>query len=137
MKARRVISSKEASMINNQNWKQMLKAMCDNMASFIIVLHDEFGFGAVRIYRFMDSLRKFNKKVNQWQDEGIADIKIKERLEEIGIDYKIIYSMDKVDYDEFYHKQKVRRESQNKVGYADAVKAVTHMQTMRELLNKK
>lgn len=134
MKARRVYSNSELQNQNSQRWQVMLKAMCDNMASFIIVLHDTFGFGAARIYKFMNELRKFNKTVTQWQDEGIADEKIRERFEEIGIRYEDIYSAKRADYDDFYHNQKVRRENKDKVGYAEAVKAVTYMQTMKELM---
>lgn len=137
MQSRIKMSQKRTRQVCDDVWQTILKAMCDNLATTVIVLNDEFGFGKERIRRFIEATVKQNRKINEWQDEGIADEKIRELIEAIGLQYEEIYLEDKQDFKDFLHERKKRREYKNKVGFADAMKAQQHLQTMKDLLNQK
>lgn len=137
MQSRIKMSQKRTRQVCDDVWQTILKAMCDNLATTVIVLNDEFGFGKERIRRFIEATVKQNRKINEWQDEGIADEKIRELIEAIGLEYEEIYVEDKQDFKDFLHERKKRREYKNKVGFADAMKAQQHLQTMKDLLNQK
>lgn len=137
MQSRIKMSQKRTRQVCDDVWQTILKAMCDNLATTVIVLNDEFGFGKERIRRFIESTVKQNRKISEWQDEGIADVKIREIIESIGLEYEEIYVEDKQDFKDFLHERKKRREYKNKVGFADAMKAQQHLQTMKDLLNQK
>jgi len=137
MQSRIKMSQKRTRQVCDDVWQTILKAMCDNLATTVIVLNDEFGFGKERIRRFIEATVKQNRKISEWQDEGIADEKIRELIEAIGLQYEEIYLEDKQDFKDFLHERKKRREYKNKVGFADAMKAQQHLQTMKDLLNQK
>lgn len=137
MQSRIKMSQKRTRQVCDDVWQTILKAMCDNLATTVIVLNDEFGFGKERIRRFIEATVTLNRKISEWQDEGIADVKIREIIESIGLEYEEIYVEDKQDFKDFLHERKKRREYKNKVGFADAMKAQQHLQTMKDLLNQK
>lgn len=137
MQSRVKMSQKRTRQVCDDVWQTILKAMCDNLATTVIVLNDDFGFGKERIRRFIEATVTLNRKISEWQDEGIADVKIREIIESIGLQYEEIYVEDKQDFKDFLHERKKRREYKNKVGFADAMKAQQHLQTMKDLLNQK
>lgn len=137
MQSRIKMSQKRTRQVCDDVWQTILKAMCDNLATTVIVLNDEFGFGKERIRRFIEATVNKNRKISEWQDEGIADVKIREIIESIGLKYEEIYFEDKQDFKDFLHESRKRKEHKNKVGFADAMKAQQHLQTMKDLLNQK
>lgn len=137
MQSRIKMSQKHTRQVCDDVWQTILKAMCDNLAATVIVLNDDFGFGKERIRRFIEATVTLNRKISEWQDEGIADVKIREIIESIGLKYEEIYVEDKQDFKDFLHESRKRKEHKNKVGFADAMKAQQHLQTMKDLLNQK
>lgn len=134
MNARKVMSKKASMRVCDDVWQTILKAMCDNLSVTCIVLNEQFGFGKDRLRKFIAESVKMNRKVSDWQDEGVADVMIRRMLEEIGLEYEEIYLQDKQDFKDFMHERKKKSEHKNKIKFSDAVQMQNKLQAMKEFL---
>jgi hypothetical protein len=58
-----------------------------HLVHLLCVLHDEFGFGKVRLNRLLQAYNDADKAFKADLDDGIAWTKAKRRLEEIGLEF--------------------------------------------------
>lgn len=58
-----------------------------HLVHLLCVLHDEFGFGKVRLNRLLQAYNDADKAFKADLDDGVAWTKAKRRLEEIGLEF--------------------------------------------------
>lgn len=58
-----------------------------HLVHLLCVLHDEFGFGKIRLNRLLQAYNDADKAFKADLDDGVAWTKAKRRLEEIGLEF--------------------------------------------------
>ena len=80
---RRATANKELSKIVG-----MIQA---NLALNIIAMHEYLGFGGKRLNEYLNNYEKLVAEFAEYERDGVADYKIKQCLEKIGVDYRRIF----------------------------------------------
>ena len=91
-----------------KNWNTVYETMEDNLALMLLVLHDEYGFGRERIGKLLASMTETVKRFDEYQADGVLDIKRAE-LTENFLDVKDLHEFLKVRLkgvvpEEFYNE---------------------------------
>lgn len=62
-------------------WNSVYENMEDNIALMLLVLHNEYGFGRERIVKLLDAMEEMAQKFDEYQQDGVLDIKRKKLTE--------------------------------------------------------
>lgn len=62
-------------------WDAVYENMEDNIALMLLVLHNEYGFGRERIVKLLDAMEEMSQKFDEYQQDGVLDIKRKKLTE--------------------------------------------------------
>lgn len=68
-------------------FKDFFIIMQKNKALDFIAMAKFFGIGKKRISQYLDFLAEFRKTFDEWEHDGVFELKVRQELENIGIDY--------------------------------------------------
>ena len=68
-------------------FKDFFIIMQKNKALDLIAMASFFGIGKKRIAQYLDYLAKFREIFDEWEHDGVFEIRVRRELEAIGIDY--------------------------------------------------
>lgn len=137
-------------------WNSVYENMEDNIALMLLVIHNEYGFGRERIVKLLDAMEEMSQKFDEYQQDGVLDIKRK-KLTEGFINEKDLRKFlqarlrdiipeeyyDKVFYSttsalrEALSKSKHKAECQQTVSIAEAAEMQKRMFAMKDFLNER
>lgn len=138
-------------------WNSVYENMEDNLAMMLLVLHNEYGFGRERIVKLLDAMEEMSQKFDEYQQDGVLDIKRK-KLTECFVNEKDLRKflqarlkgvIPEEYYDKvFYSTTSALREALSKskhndikrqqtVSVAEAAEMQRRMFAMKDFLNEK
>lgn len=107
MKAQMEPTKEQKRKLEQDVWQDFLDSMSDNLATTLIVLNEEFGFGEKRIRQFLYATRRAVKKFHDYKDEKLAREQFAKKMKNFGIGFNEIYFKEDLIYT---RQQKSRRQ---------------------------
>ena len=75
----------------NRELSKIVGMIQANLALNIIAMHEYLGYGEKRLNQYLDNYEKLVAEFAEYERDGVADYKIKQCLEKIGVDYRRIF----------------------------------------------
>ena len=94
MKSRILPDKKMLERTKELAFKDFFIIMQKNKALDLIAMAKFFGIGKKRIAQYLDFLAEFRKTFDEWEHDGVFEIKTRQELENIGIDYNWLMDDD-------------------------------------------
>ena len=105
MKSRILPDRKMLERTKELAFKDFFIIMQKNKALDLIAMAKFFGIGKKRIAQYLDFLAEFRKTFDEWEHDGVFEIKARQELENIGIDYNWLMDDDGVELKDFKERK--------------------------------
>lgn len=133
MKVQMEPTKEQKRKLEQDVWQDFLDSMSDNLATTLIVLNEEFGFGEKRIRQFLYATRRAVKKFHDYKDEKLAREQFAKKMKNFGIGFNEIYFKE----DLIYTRQQKKQEARNAVSVKEAEEMKRQLEFMKTLQFKK
>lgn len=107
-------------------WESVNRCVEFNGAIDLITISEFLGFGAKRLRKYILARNEVVKRFEQYEIEGVADIKIREEIEAIGLGFDEAVPTA-VQFDIYKNQIKKKRESACKVSSSEVKSLQTEM----------
>ena len=105
MKSRILPDKKMLERTKELAFKDFFIIMQKNKALDLIAMAKFFGIGKKRIAQYLDFLAEFRKTFDEWEHDGVFELKARQELENIGIDYNWLMDDDGVELKDFKERK--------------------------------